>query len=307
MKTLQHISLALLVGFLLTSCSFYFSDEYNRDYRVFYVEVSANDSTLGQVTGSGLYDVGTVVNIVAVANQQGVFKEWSDGNTEQVRTFKIDENIVLTAFFEAKPGENHEPIYVENGYEYIDLGLPSGRLWAVHNIGATQPEGVGTFFAWGETESKEIYDWSTYLWCNGSFDSLIKYCSDAAYGTVDNKKMLDLEDDAARANWGGRWRIPNRQDMQELFRECTWIWTTINNVRGYLVTGPNANTIFFPAVPAINKEDQNNWAGDYMLNELYIVPNAGHAFNFYFYDLEYVIGSIPRCSGQNIRPVIGGL
>ena len=87
-----------------------------------------------------------------------------------------------------------------NGYDYVDLGLPSGLKWATCNVGADKPEGYGDYFAWGEVESKPICDWSTYKWCQGSSTTQTKYCTDSEYGVVDNKTVLDLADDAAHAN-----------------------------------------------------------------------------------------------------------
>ncbi len=131
--------------------------------------------------------------------------------------------------------------------KWIDLGLPSGTLWATCNVGATNPEDYGDYFAWGETEPKDNYDWSTYKWCNGSFNTLTKYCTYNSYGTVDNKTELDLEDDAAYVNWGSSWRMPSEEQMEEIRSLCSWEWTQINGVNGQLATGPNGNTIFFPA------------------------------------------------------------
>ena len=133
-------------------------------------------------------------------------------------------------------------------HEYVDLGLPSGTLWATCNIGATTPEEYGDYFAWGETEPKESYDLDNYKWCNGSRTTMTKYCTNSNYGTVDNKSELDPEDDAATVNWGSSWRMPSREQQQELITNCTWQWVTRNGVDGGLATGPNGNTIFFPAV-----------------------------------------------------------
>ena len=133
-----------------------------------------------------------------------------------------------------------------NGHEYVDLGL--SVKWATCNVGAVSPEDYGDYFAWGETEPKDYYDWSTYKWCNGSYDTLTKYCTDSKYGTVDNKTVLDLEDDAAHVNWGGDWRMPTKAEQDELYNNCTWEWTTQNGVNGYKVTSKiNGNSIFLPA------------------------------------------------------------
>ena len=134
----------------------------------------------------------------------------------------------------------------ENGHEYVDLGL--SVKWATCNVGATKPEEYGDYFAWGETEPKDYYDWSTYKWCNGSCYTQTKYCTNSSYGTVDNKTTLDLSDDAARANWDGSWRMPTKAEQDELREQCTWTWTTQNGVYGYKVTSKkNSNSIFLPA------------------------------------------------------------
>ncbi|MCQ2242626.1 MAG: fibrobacter succinogenes major paralogous domain-containing protein [Bacteroidaceae bacterium] len=133
----------------------------------------------------------------------------------------------------------------EPEHEYVDLGL--SVKWATCNIGASKPEEYGDYFAWGETTPKTTYNWSTYKWCNGSDDTMTKYCTSSNYGTVDDKITLDLADDAARANWGGSWRMPTFKELDELKIKCTWTWTIKNNVWGYNVTGLNGNSIFLPA------------------------------------------------------------
>jgi hypothetical protein len=133
---------------------------------------------------------------------------------------------------------------------WVDLGLPSGTLWATCNVGAESPEVYGDYFAWGETEPKDYYDWSTYKWCNGSYTTMTKYCTSSSYGYngfVDNKTELEPEDDAAYVNWGPSWRMPTKEQQDELREKCTWTWTTQNGVNGRLVTGPNGNTLFLPA------------------------------------------------------------
>lgn len=131
-------------------------------------------------------------------------------------------------------------------HEWVDLGLPSGTLWATCNVGADTPEGYGDYFAWGETAPKDYYSWETYKWCTGNFNTMTKYCTSNDYGTTDNKTELDPEDDAAYVNWGPSWRMPTTEQQQELRDVCKWTWTQRNGVNGKLVTGPNGNTIFLP-------------------------------------------------------------
>ena len=136
----------------------------------------------------------------------------------------------------------------------VDLGLPSGIRWASCNVGATTPEGYGYYFAWGETESKKDYSWETYKYANvGEFyhHKFTKYCTDASSGDngfIDNKTVLEPEDDAATANWGDVWRMPTDAEWTELREQCTWTWTAQNGVNGYQVASKtNGNSIFLPA------------------------------------------------------------
>ena len=129
-------------------------------------------------------------------------------------------------------------------HAYVDLGL--SVKWATCNIGASSPEEYGDYFAWGETAPKDVYVWSTYKWCNGSQNTLTKYCTNKEYGAVDNKITLELEDDAAHVNWGGEWRMPTKAELEELREKCTWTPTEINGVSGREITGPNGNKLFLP-------------------------------------------------------------
>lgn len=122
----------------------------------------------------------------------------------------------------------------------VDLGLPSGTLWASFNVGANSPEEIGERYAWGETETKSSYTWSNYKWCNGSSSSFTKYC------TADGKTKLDDEDDVVQVKFGDGWHMPDNSQIQELLSKCTWTSVTLNGVNGYRVTGPNSNTLFFP-------------------------------------------------------------
>ena len=143
-----------------------------------------------------------------------------------------------------------DPVTPPDEGDWVDLGLPSGTLWATRNVGASAPEDYGDYFAWGETAPKDYYDWSNYKWCNGSELSITKYCTDSSYGYngfTDGKTELDPEDDAAYVNWGSVARMPSMRQIQELCYHCTWQWTQRNGVNGQLGTGPNGNTIFLPA------------------------------------------------------------
>lgn len=129
----------------------------------------------------------------------------------------------------------------------VDLGLPSGTLWAAFNLGATAPEEPGLSFAWGETEPKEDYSWATYSFGSPA-TALTKYVMyGSAVSPVDHKGILDMEDDAAYARWGGDWRIPTRSELAELKEQCDWTLTQKNGVAGYEVASrTNENSIFMP-------------------------------------------------------------
>ena len=144
-----------------------------------------------------------------------------------------------------------------SNYEYVDLGLSVN--WATFNVGATKPEEFGDYYAWGETDPKDNYMFSTYKWCNGSDSSLTKYCNDGRLGNdgfTDKKTILDLEDDVAHVKWGGCWRMPTNAEWEELFHNCTWEWKSINDlefggIEGYKVIskkeGYKDRFIFLPA------------------------------------------------------------
>lgn len=137
---------------------------------------------------------------------------------------------------------------VENGYQYIEMGL--SVRWADVNMGAVNPEDFGDCFAWGETEPKSDYDWSTYKWCDGTSAYMTKYSTGLGLGTCDNKTTLEPEDDAAHVQWGGGWRMPTKAEFDELRKKCTWTRTSLNGVDGFLVTsnvdGYKDRSIFFP-------------------------------------------------------------
>jgi len=143
------------------------------------------------------------------------------------------------------------------GHAYVDLGLPSGTLWATCNIGADKPEDYGDYFAWGETtgynSGKTNFNWSTYKYSKGSRTTLTKYCTSSGCGTVDNKTELEAADDAATVNWDADWQMPSLAQIQELFYsgKTTTTWTTQGGVYGRLITSnKNGNTLFLPAAGA---------------------------------------------------------
>ncbi len=203
--------------------------------------------------------------------------------------------------------------YLLSGYwpwwepEYVDLGLPSGTLWATCNVGASSPEEYGDYFAWGETEPKDYYEWSTYKWCNGSETTMTKYCTKSSYGYngfVDNKTELDSEDDAAYVNWGPSWRMPTTEQQQELINNCSSVWTTQNGVNGRLFTGPNGNSLFLPAAGYCWNESLYGVGshGDYWSRTLFSsYPGLAYYLSFSSGDVRW--SYYYRGSGHAVRAV----
>ena len=144
--------------------------------------------------------------------------------------------------------------------ESVDLGLTVN--WASFNVGASKPDEYGKYYAWGELYSKNDYSWNTYRWGDGS--KLTKYNLSSSYGNVDNKSVLEKEDDIAHAQFGEGWRLPTKAEQYELCMKCEWTWTTSYGVPGHIVTGTNGNSIFLPAT-------------GYMLDsDFYLVGTAGY-------------------------------
>ena len=198
-------------------------------------------------------------------------------------------------------------------HEAVDLGLTSGTLWATTNVGADNPQDIGLFFAWGDAEGHGsdpvdgyLFSWENYKWGEVSgYDTFFtKYCSDSSRGKdgfTDGKFELDPEDDAAYVNWGNEWRMPSKQQLDELLNECTWTLATIGDITGYEVKGPNGNSIFLPTT---------GWRIDDMLLEggAYwsrsgTPDDVGGAFYLGWDEWGfYEFGG--RCDGQCVRPVV---
>ena len=175
-------------------------------------------------------------------------------------------------------------------YEYVDLGLPSGLKWAKCNVGAKTETDYGDYFQWGEIEPHDAdtpYVWANYKYCNGTGGTMTKYCTVSLLGTVDNKRTLGPEDDAARANMGGDWRMPTQDELQELVDNTTNEWITDYNGTGVngrkFTSKTNGNSIFIPASgfragSLFNSQGNSGYVWSSSLNSIY--PN--YAWNLYF-------------------------
>lgn len=193
-------------------------------------------------------------------------------------------------------------------HDYVDLGLPSGTLWATCNVGATTPEGYGDYFAWGETQPKTTYNWSTYKYHNGDYDQLTKYCSNSNYGYngfTDNLTILQPSDDAATANWGNGWCMPTEAQWRELYQNTTNTWTTQNGVNGRLFTANNGTSLFLPA-SGYRWDGGLYYVGSHgnYWSSLLITDGPNCAWYFYFLSGSYCyMGNNGRSSGQSVRAV----
>ena len=194
---------------------------------------------------------------------------------------------------------------IESGHEYVDMGL--SVKWATMNVGATVAEEGGDYFAWGEVEEKESYIWDNYHYGN-SRTTLTKYCESEEYGTVDNKAVLDLWDDAAYMIWGGKWRMPTYNEWDELLRNSTWTWVEQNGVKGVRVRSTkNGNCIFLPTTgykvgADLNYKDDivGFWSGSLSKNGSYMsygvsIENPNNTASFYGFN---------RYNGYPIRAVM---
>lgn len=295
------------------------------------------------VTTHSVYDVNQngEINVAdAVTVAQAVLREAAPGMTPQYVTAEDLSTMFstiltklesiesrLSALESSQSGGNgsNDPY---NGHEYVDLGVVvDGKpvYWATTNIGAEVPADYGLYFAWGETvgygsetasdgyttTDGHKFDWVSYSsdLCGGGYDKMKKYCTDSKYGTVDNKTVLDPEDDAAHVNWQGAWRMPTKAEQDALRAQCTWTWTTMTNsagksINGYKVSNKTDSSkfIFLPAAGYRSDDYLSEVAQGYWSSSLY-ASNSRHACCLDFTSSYYDWATNYRCCGQSVRPV----
>lgn len=203
-------------------------------------------------------------------------------------------------------------VVVGTRHEYVDLGLPSGVLWATCNIGAEKPEDIGMYFPWGEIKGyakgeNHWFIWDYYKWCRGSKTIITRYCTNSGYGEVDYIYELLAEDDAATVIWGKDWRMPTSQDISDLCNSeyTTSEWVTVNGVKGRMITSRiNGNSIFMPAggrrfdsETGFVGENGNYWSSSVVGS----MPCAADLLDFSA--ARMTRGTGDRCRGLTIRPV----
>ena len=226
--------------------------------------------------------------------------ELTQGTTYYVRAYAINAN-GITAYGEERTFKTlalYSPATgTSNGYGYVDLGL--SVKWATCNVGATSPEEYGDYFAWGETSTTAEYNSYNCPTYELSISQL------QTQGYIDSEGNLTSQYDAATANWGGDWRMPTYDELNELSTKCTWEWINNNDFKGYSVTGPNGNNIFLPA------------AGDRIGSSLYYAGSDGCYWSStpygYYVDDTYVLSfdrddhgmySSGRDSGHSVRSIL---
>ncbi|MBQ0095110.1 MAG: Ig-like domain-containing protein [Bacteroidetes bacterium] len=227
------------------------------------------------------------------ATKQSIY--WSSGNSDVA---KVDRNGIVTAISNGKctvkavcgtiVHECEVSVLPPDGYvqhDCVDLGL--SVLWADCNVGASSQQEYGSRFAWGETRPKDDYSWSTYRHSEDS-DNMINYI-DSRMDTV-----LVLTDDAARMNWGDKWRMPTKEELTELYEKCTWTWTTVNGTKGYNVkSNINGNSIFLPVL-----EDEGLYWSNTLCND-----DVYQAWNLSFNEKDWDYATDKRNLGMAVRPV----
>ncbi len=187
------------------------------------------------------------------------------------------------------------------GHEFVDLGLPSGLKWATCNVGATSAEDYGDYFAWGETSPKAIYTDNTYQhWNDADGDGSWDYGESAINSDISGNAQYD----AATANWGGSWRMPTKDEIQELVDYCEWEWTQVNGVNGSKVIGPNGSCIFLPAAgyrygTSLINDGIN---GYYWSSTPYDYYDYDAYYLYFYYGYECVYYYI-RYYGLTVRPI----
>ena len=211
----------------------------------------------------------------------------SGGDVESFSVSEVDSVVFVSTDVDSDDTTSSGTTYV-NGYAAVDLGL--SVRWATCNIGADSPEDYGDYFAWGETETKDEYTSSNSVTYEEEMDDI---AGDADY-------------DAATANWGGSWRMPISDELEELVDNCTWTWTTLNDVNGYLVTGSNGNSIFLPA--AGYRRTSLRYASSFgyywsSTPESILTNHFAYSLNFYSSNHNVDNNDCYRYYGLPVRPV----
>lgn len=267
--------------------------------------VSAQDVLVGDMNGDNELTISDVTELVDAVMGKSE-KRYIYSAEAFIRDNKLSGTFLIDGIENTYVNGVKDPY---NRHEYVDLGL--SVKWATTNLGASSPEEYGDYFAWGETKPKSRYSWDTYKYCEGSNNTLTKYCTSSTFGTVDKKTTLEKKDDAATVNWGGDWHIPTPKELKELRDNCTWTWNTNykgTGKAGYLITskipGYTDKSIFLPAAGYMSNASQGNVnvLSFYWSNAIYNSASCLAQY-FYVYSKEIILMTENRYYGHSIRPV----
>ena len=258
-----------------------------------------------------LYATAKIVNVESAKIEKSAIGMMNVGNPDKLLADckALTDKLLLKSNVTNKPN-NAQAVNksdIGNDHEYVDLGL--SVKWATCNVGASQPEVSGDYFAWGETETDAKYNWKAYKYCNGTYKTMTKYCSKSSYGYngfTDTKTTLDTEDDVVHVKWGGDWRMPTEEEFYELLNNCNWAWATQKGVKGYKVISrkDSSRSIFLPVTGYYYDSNLNNtrsdgyyWSCSLKMN----TPNSASClrFNSGYHNKSYY----DRRLGFTIRPV----
>ena len=281
----------------LTGITLSVSNEFTMSYTVDYTEGSSNPSNGWALLGNPFTYNAYVYRFdsnnefvpmpIMMYDEEGELQTIYGGPVAPMQGFFVHVTETTTVYFSGTAHLN----------DYVDLGLPSGLLWATCNVGANAPEEYGDYFAWGETTPKDVYNWDTYQYGDGN--TFTKYTGS------DGLTTLLPEDDAATANWGSGWRMPTNEEWQELYNNTTMTWTQQNGVNGKLFTAVNGNSLFLPAAGG-RWDDELDDVGDYgnyWSSSLDTgLPYDAWIFGFYM-DYFFDMSSHVRFIGYTVRPV----
>ena len=273
----------------------------------FNVTVSESGSRKGDTNGDGdvsLLDVIITIDYILGLNPTGFIfanAELTGDNEISLADLLAIIDIILSNENNGNEGGAEEPTsYLQCPDDHhphmIDLGLPSGTKWACCNVGADKPEAYGGYYAWGETEEKNVYSWSTYLHCDGTKET----CHDIG------QNISGTQYDVAHVKWGGSWQMPTVDQIAELIDNSTHEWLTVGGVDGCKIYGTNGGSIFLPA-NGYRKDTNTNLIGRYSIywSSLPFSDDSSVANRFSFGTTSTEKnGNIWRYYGQGVRPVV---
>ena len=289
------------------------------------IKVSGNQSFTAEFVESSSEIIGDVVpdGVINRQDLDALVDAYTSGTTVTgVTDIDTDTRLTIadvTKLISMLPQQGDEAPSIYNGHEYVDLGLPSGTLWATCNVGANSPEGYGCYFAWAETsgscDGKTVFDYKNYKYNESLLgDNFTKYCCDADYGYngfTDYLTELEAIDDAATVKWGGKWHTPTRTQRVELGNKkyTSWEWISVNGIAGWRITsiveGYTDKSIFLPAAGMFDGKEiiEAGENGEYWTSSLYS-QYSEYAMSMYFKSTSHGAGQRERSRGLTIRPVV---